>query len=230
MTRIIIGDAIRTMRAMPPESVDLVVTDPPYPVISGGNTGKRDGVDRPSGMLAANDGKIFKYNDLLPDQYMPEIYRVLRPVAHFYVMTNELNRRVIEDAAHRAGFQTHALLVWEKQNVTPSRWYMKNGEFTLFLRKGAARAINNPGSKAVHRAHNPVGNKLHPTEKPVDLMRLYIENSSLPGQIVLDPFAGAGSTLVAARDTMRRGIGIEIDQEYAMVACRRLRVLPESRF
>jgi DNA modification methylase len=177
-------------------------------------------------MLAANDGKIFKHNDLAPDDYMPELYRVLRSPAHCYVMTNEFNRRLMEDAAIRAGFQVHALLVWIKQNVTPSRWYMKNIEFTLFLRKGPARAIYNPGSKLGHEFHNPVGSKLHPTEKPVDLMRLYIENSSLPGQIVLDPFAGAGSTIVAARDSGRYGVGIEMDTDYAFTACRRLRVVP----
>jgi len=63
----------------------------------------------------------------------------------------------------------------------------------------------------------------HPTEKPVALMRLLIESSSLPGEIVLDPFAGVGSTLVAAVVTGRRAIGIEIDERYAEIAAERLR-------
>ena len=63
----------------------------------------------------------------------------------------------------------------------------------------------------------------HPTEKPVALMRLLIESSSLPGEIVLDPFAGVGSALVAAVVTGRRAIGIEIDKRYAEIAAERLR-------
>ena len=100
---------------------------------------------------------------------------------------------------------------------------MKNCEYTLFLRKGAAFPIKNMGSKTVHKFQNPIGCKLHPTEKPVGLMQLYIENSSNPEDTVLDPFMGSGTTGVAAANTGRRFIGIEMDVGYFTAASARIR-------
>lgn len=126
------------------------------------------------------------------------------------------------EEAIKAGFKIHNLLVWEKNNATPSRWYMKNAEFTLFLRKGKAKRINNVGSKMVHRFNNILGNKDHPTEKPVELMKFYIENSSNMGDVVLDPFMGAGSTGIACMECHRNFIGIEIDGRYFDTARNRI--------
>ena len=99
---------------------------------------------------------------------------------------------------------------------------MKNGEFTLFLRKGKAKTINNVGSKMVHQFNNIIGNKLHPTEKPIELMRFYIENSSNPGDTVLDPFMGSGSTVIAAKQNSRNGIGIDFEKDYCQLAMERI--------
>src|SRR5690606_700763 len=115
---------------------------------------------------------------------------------HCYVMTNVLNLSSMIQSAEQAGFKLHNVLVWRKNNVTPSQYYMKNAEYILFLRKGKAKYINNIGTKTVIDVNN-VRNKIHPTEKPVELMRILIENSSQVGDTVLDPFAGSGSTLIA---------------------------------
>lgn len=195
-------------------SIDLVVTDPPYKVISGGKSHKKG---QPSGMLSKNDGKIFKYNNIKPEVWIPEVYRVLKEGTHCYIMTNTINLEDYLRIARECGFGLHNVLSWEKNNCTPSRWYMKNGEFTLFLRKGKAKAINNPGSKMIHSFDNIIGNKVHPTEKPVELMKFYIENSSNVGDIVLDPFMGSNSTGRACRELDRKFIGIEIDDEYFKV-------------
>ena len=98
---------------------------------------------------------------------------------------------------------------------------MKFAEYTLFLRKGPARTINNPGSSNIYSARNP-RDKAHPTEKPVELMEHYILNSTEPGETVFDPFAGSGSTLVAAARNGRKWIGCEIDPEYYYPAVGRL--------
>lgn len=122
----------------------------------------------------------------------------------------------------KAGFRIQNLLVWEKNTNTPSQYYMKNCEYVLMLRKGKARWINNIGSsKTVHR-YNIVRNRTHPTEKPVDLLKFYIENSSYEGDIVLDPFMGTGSTGVACLRSGRRFVGYEIDKEYYNIAEERL--------
>ena len=169
-------------------------------------------------MLSANDGRIFEHNDIEPEEYAPLLFRVLTDPGHAWVMCNEMNRRRLEDAFLGAGFVTHFLGAWIKNTVTPNRWGMKNGELLFLFRKGRARTLYNPSLKQFPHHPNPAGSKLHPTEKPVALMRDLVEASSLPGQIVLDPFCGAGGTGVACRELGRRFIGIEIDPEYAVVA------------
>lgn len=121
-----------------------------------------------------------------------------------------------------SGFKLHNILVWEKNTMNTNRWYMKNCEFTLFLYKGKAKTINNPSSKQVHKFNNIIGNKNHPTEKPVELMELYISNSSNENGIILDPFMGAGSTGVACKNLHRDFIGIEIDEKYFKIAEERI--------
>lgn len=226
------GDALDLLRDFPDQSVELIVTDPPYPVISGGSNDKpRDGKGRPSGILKANDGKIFEHNDLRPSEYLPELYRVLNDPGHIYLMTNThniANLDIIGDIK-RAGFLIHSILPWRKNNATPNRWYMKDVEFTIFARKGKAFGINNPGDRASFTAFphpldwdNVSSPKSHPTEKPVNLMKTYIENSSMPGATVLDPFMGTGATGVAALELGRRFVGLEVDPKYFEIAAARL--------
>ena len=106
---------------------------------------------------------------------------------------------------------------------------MKNCEYVLFLRKGDTKYINNIGkSKTVHQFNNIIGNKVHPTEKPVDLLKFYITNSSNVGDVVLDPFMGSGSTGVACINTGRYFIGIELDEKYFNIAKERIDKSTES--
>jgi len=198
--------------------VDLIVSDIPYRVISGGNTTKHR---RCTGMLSANDGKIFDHNDTHFTEYMDDLYRVLKPVAHCYLFTNLLNLWDLQTEMVRAGFKIHNLLIWHKDNTTPNRWYMKNAEYVIMARKGPARTIYTPGKSVVQQVKNVRG-KMHPTEKPVDLLKTYIEASSKPGELVLDPFCGSGSTGEAALSLGRRFVGVEIDKKYADIARNRI--------
>ena len=91
---------------------------------------------------------------------------------------------------------------------------MKNCEFTLFFYKGNAKTINNPSSKQVHLFNNIIGTKIHPTQKPVELMELYVSNSSNENDIVLDPFMGSGAVGKACKRLNRNFIGIEIDKKF----------------
>ena len=138
-------------------------------------------------------------------------------------MTNTINLEKYLTLARETGFGLHNVLIWEKNNCTPNRWYMKNCEYILFLRKGKAKRINNVGSKTVHSFDNIIGNKNHPTEKPVSLMEYYITNSSNVGDTVLDPFMGSGSTGVACLNTNRNFIGMELDKNYFEIARKRIK-------
>ncbi len=115
------------------------------------------------------------------------------------------------------GFKYQQLIVWDKRNSTPTQYYMNSYELILMLRKGKAKYINNMGSKNILRIPN-TKNKLHPTEKPVELMKILIENSSNENDIILDPFIGSGSTAVACIESNRKFIGSEIDNKYFEIA------------
>lgn len=216
------GDCLEIMKDIPNESIDLIVTDPPYRTISGGHNTPKWISGYGSSVLYKNDGKIFKHNNINHYDWLKESYRVLKKGSHIYIMTNLLNLFMLKEIAEKIGFKLHNLLVWEKNTCNANRWYMKNCEYILFMRKEKAKSINNASSKTVHKYNNIVGNKLHPTEKPVELMELYVKNSSNENDIVLDPFMGSGSTGVACINTNRNFIGIELDKKYYKIACERI--------
>ena len=99
---------------------------------------------------------------------------------------------------------------------------MKNIEFILMFRKGRAKYINNMGSFALINIKGIKGNKIHPSEKPIELMEHLILNSSNKGDIVLDCFMGSGSTGIACLNTNRKFIGIELDDNYFEIAKKRI--------
>ncbi|MBL1435652.1 MAG: site-specific DNA-methyltransferase [Rhodobacteraceae bacterium] len=215
--RLYLGDCLEIMPTL--ERSDLCVTDHPYPLTSGGCTNQVMG-----GLFAQsnydNSGKLM---DMVGwHESGGPIYRALKDDADCYVMSNDKNIFAAHAGFTGAGFQFHNLLVWDKVRATRNRWYMKNLEFTLYLWKGAAdkRGINDCGSKQSFQL-NAKRTSGHPTEKPVALMAHYIENSSQPGDVVLDPFMGSGTTMLACIETGRRGVGIELDPKWFDVACER---------
>ena len=218
--KICLGNAMDLFSEISNDSIDCIITDPPYEVISGGAQ-INEHVSRPSGILAKNDGKIFNHNDIDISIWLPECYRVLKDNTHIYIMTNFMNLEHYLAEIRKNGFEIHNLLIWEKNNATPNRWYMKNCEYIIFARKGAAKPINDCGSKTVLQFKN-VTNRIHPTEKPLDLLELLITNSTMPEETVLDPFGGSFSTVLAAVKSGRKAISFEIDEEYYNLGKKRL--------
>jgi site-specific DNA-methyltransferase (adenine-specific) len=216
----LLTDAIQHMLDMPDECIDMVFTDPPYRTISGGTKSSHvSGFSK--SVLAANDGKIFQHNNVSVLDYMTQFYRLLKPCTHCYVMTNNLNLRELLSVAESVGFGFHNLLAWRKNTCNANRWYMKEMELVCFFYKKPAKRIVNAGSKQIFEAPNP-RDKRHPTEKPVELMQHYIENSSAVGDLVFDPFAGSGSTAIAAQSAGRRWLSIELDPVFYYSAAARI--------
>ncbi|MGY9038403.1 MAG: DNA-methyltransferase [Rhodobacterales bacterium] len=221
--RLIQGDA-RAILPLLDLQADLCVTDPPYALSSGGS--------RPGAMGGKFSSTVYDNSGLLMDvvgwhEIGGPIFRALKPDADCYVMSEDSNLFAAHGGFIGAGFKLHSLLVWDKIVPNRTRYYMKDSEFTLYLWKGRAVDINNGGSKRVWRGHRPT-DAVHNTQKPVDLMRLYIENSSLPDQLVLDPFMGSGTTLVAAVQSGRHAIGIEKSPQHFEAACARVRAAVDT--
>ena len=225
MVQLYKGDCLELMRDMGTESIDLIVTDPPYKVATGGVPNETNNVilnkNRPKGILTEHS-QLIKIIPKFSD-WIPECYRVLKNGSHAYFMINSSNLTELANGIEKAGFKIHNILTWKKNNCTPSQFYMKNCEFVIFCRKGKAKYINNIGdNKTVHEFNNISGKKVHPTEKPIELMKFYIENSSEENDTVLDPFMGSGSTGVACVNTFRNFIGFEIDANYFNIATKRI--------
>jgi site-specific DNA-methyltransferase (adenine-specific) len=238
LNRIYAESALDTMSRMPDASIDLIVTDCPYKIVAGGITidtsdgvrkGRSDGTPCSNKWLkkgesqipsAVKNGAMFAHNDIKFADWLPECYRVLKPSTHCYVMINGRNLKDLQVDAENAGFVYQNLLVWKKNNATPNKYFMQNGEFILMLSKRPARSINNLGNQTVFEIPNYIGNKYHPSEKPVELMKKLIAESSNEGDIVYDPFCGSGSAPKACIELNRHWIGSEIDNEYVIVANR----------
>ena len=105
-------------------------------------------------------------------------------------------------------------------------YYMDSHEYIIFARKGKAKKINNNGSASILRHKNIKtkinGKNIHDTEKPIELMKVLIGNSSSIGDIVMDPFMGSGTTGIAAIELDRNFIGIELDEGYFKIAQTRI--------
>ena len=136
--------------------------------------------------------------------------------------SHKTNKSELQNEAEKVGFEFQNLLIWDKGNATPNKYYMQAAEFILMLSKRPARNIKNMGSTTILSIPNIIGNKLHPTEKPITLMKTLIENSSNAGDVVLDCFAGSGSTAIAAYITKRNFLACDIDPNYVAVAQKRL--------
>lgn len=238
------GDAIDILKTFKEESIDCCVSDIPYKITTGGcpiikrehsyrgilnryytedrlknKWLKQDDID--SCVTLIRKGRFF---DSVPDfaEWLPELYRVMKNRTHIYLMINGRNLKDLQQKAENAGFKFQNLLVWVKNNATPNKFYMNNAEFILMLRKGGERYINDLGCKNVFTYINKTGNKLHPNEKPVALMKDFILNSTNEGETVIDMFMGSGTTGVACKEINRKFIGIEIEQKYFDIAKKRI--------
>lgn len=210
-----LGDALEILPNL--EQVDLIVTDPPYLLTSGRNG------EYANWQLAKdydNSGKIVEC-DIDWSDFMPAISASVKDGCHVYTMCNNRHVQAMLNEAEKAGLSFHNLLAWDKMSCTPNRYYMKNMEFTGFFYKKSSKHLNNCSSQQLISCPQENYGE-HPTTKPTALMSFYIKNSSNHQEVVLDPFMGSGTTGVACVKLGRKFIGIELDEKYFDIACRRI--------
>lgn len=203
--QIIHGDCIEVMKKIPTESVDLIVTDPPYVV----NYRSRDGRAYPNDNSTAWIEPAFA-----------EAHRVLKKDTFFVCFYGWHKVNYFLYAWRKAGFRTLEQLIWVKDYPASTGKVLRYHEAAYLMEKG-----NSPRPQVILRSVLPwqyEGNELHPTQKPVMTILPLIMAYSRKGDIVLDPFCGSGTTAVAAKQLGRRYIGIEITEKYARIAQERL--------
>ena len=206
VNRILLGDCVQAMGQMPSESVGMILTDPPYMC-----------------RFQSRDGRTV-VNDDRSDWVEPaftQMYRVLKP-DRFCVSFYGWNKVDVFFAAWKAaGFAPVGHLVFTKHYSSKERYVAYSHESAYLLAKG------NPAKPPMALRDvldwRYTGNERHLTEKPLMAMMLLVDAFSTPGDIVLDPFVGSGTTAVAAKKLGRRYIGIDIEPVYAAQAQERVR-------
>jgi len=221
--KVIQGDCLEIMKNIPDKSIDLIVTDPPYKVTARGSAGNSGGMLQKK---INRSGMVFAHNNISVSDYAPEFYRILKDGTHCYIMCNHTNLIKMINTFISIGFIFTKSLIWDKGNKIMGQFYMSQFEYILFFRKGSAKKINNCGTSDILSIPNKKtkvdGKNIHDTEKPVTLMRILIENSSQLNDLIIDPFAGSGSTGLACIESGRNYILIEKDPEYIEVINKRI--------
>jgi DNA modification methylase len=208
------GDCLDILRHIPDSTIDAIITDPPY------------GMDYQSSWRIGAQRKRKIANDKRPFiWWMNEAYRILGDDTAIYCFTDWCNSEAFRTALELAGFVVRSQGIWDRgahgmgdlrSQLAPQHdviWFATKGKFKF------------PGSrpKSIFRSMRIDGSVMvHPNEKPVDLMGQLITSITTPGQTVLDPFMGAGSTGVAALELNRQFVGVEMDTTYFEIASKRI--------
>lgn len=205
------GDCLEVMKQIPDGSVDLVVTDPPYDV----HAGKGGGC---FGNRTAYSDIEFMSNGF-SEEILDELCRVMKKI-NIYLFCSQKQVIPLLDYFVEKRECNWNLLTWHKTNPVPACWnkYLTDTEYILFFREKGVKIGGEYNTKFTYYVTplNTADKKLygHPTIKPIEILHNLIVNSSNPGDIILDPFMGSGSTGVACKDTGRGFIGIELDKGY----------------
>jgi site-specific DNA-methyltransferase (adenine-specific) len=216
-SHLIEGDALEMLERLPAESVDLAVTDPPYESLE-----KHRAIGTTTRLshskASSNDWFRVIRNEDLPNLFAA-LHRVLKHNTHLYLFCDHETAFVAKPAGEGAGFKFWKPLVWDKQKIGMGYHYRARYELVLFFEKGKRRLadLGVPDVLSFPRVHRG-----YPAEKPVELIRTLIRQSSARGGLVVDPFMGSGSTAVAAANEGRNFVGSDIKPVAVSMTSRRV--------
>ena len=220
--QLINGDCIEQMKAMADKSVDLILTDPPYECENHGGG---------QAALAQRQLVRDKHIDFMSagfdyDQILTEFIRLCRIPNILMFCSNKQVSTLMSWFEQRQ--IPVDLLVWSKVNPIPlcNGKYLSDCEFIVYAHGKGAVFNNECPYEFKRKVYSSVivssANRLHPAQKPVELLQRYISLHTMTGATVFDPFMGSGSTAIAAYNTERDFIGVELDKDYFSTAKQRL--------
>jgi modification methylase len=250
--RVIVGDCLEALKSLPTASVDLVFADPPYNLqlsadLMRPNNTRVDGVDDDWDKFAS-----FAEYDAFSRAWLSECRRVLKPDGAVWVIGSYHNIFRLGVTLQDLGFWIQNDVVWRKVNPMPNFrgkrftnahetliWAARDQRARATFNYESLKALNDdlqmrsdwlfPICSGPERLKDEGGRKAHPTQKPEALLHRVLLASTKPGDVVLDPFFGTGTSGAVAKRLGRRYIGIERDRDYAKAAEERIaRVTPLS--
>ena len=218
LNRIYNGDCIEGMKAMPNESVDLIVTDPPYLISY--KTNYRKDKSHKFGKEIANDNDPYVISE-----YIKECHRIMKDNTAMYMFCSFDKVDFFKQELEKY-FKVKNMIVWVKNNHTAGdlkAQFGKKYELVFLVNKGRA-LFNGKRLTDVWEFDRVVGNnQLHQNQKPVELIEQCIIKHSNVGDVVFDGFMGSGTTAIACLNTDRKYIGFELDEEYYKIAEQRIK-------
>jgi modification methylase len=254
VNRVLVGDCLEQLARLPGESVDLVFADPPYNLqlerdLLRPNNTVVDGVDDEWDKFSS-----FAEYDRFSRAWLGECRRILKPNGAIWVIGSYHNIFRLGSALQDLGFWIQNDIVWRKVNPMPNFrgkrftnahetliWAGREQKSRVTFNYEAMKALNDdlqmrsdwlfPICSGPERLKDGAGRKAHPTQKPEALLHRLLLATTNPGDIVLDPFFGTGTTGAVAKRLGRRWLGIERDADYAEAAKARIdkvRPLPPS--
>ena len=226
INEIYLGDALVLMKRIPEETIDLIITDPPFAIDF---KAKRSNYNR------TKDKVIEGYNDIPKEKYyeftinwMKEAYRVIKETGSMYVFSGWTNLKDILNAIDEIGFKLINHLIWKYQfGVYTRKKFVTSHYHILFVVKNEKKYKFNkiekyPEDVWIINREYWIGDKKTPTKLPAELIKKILLYSSDENDIVLDPFLGSGQVAVVCKIMKRNFIGFEIVKEYYEFAKKRL--------
>ncbi len=245
LDQVLVGDCIAALERLPPASVDLVFADPPYNLQLGGDLRRPD-----DSLVDAVDDDWDKFSsfadyDAFTRAWLTACRRVLKPDGALWVIGSYHNIFRVGSILQDLGFWMLNDIVWRKANPMPNfrgRRFTNAHETLIWAARGASskytfhyEALKGgnddlqmrsdwylPLCTGEERLKDEAGAKVHPTQKPEALLARVMLSASNPGDVILDPFFGTGTTGAVARALGRRFIGLERDPVYAAAARKRI--------
>ena len=221
MQKIFLGDSYKLIKGIEDNSVDLVIIDPPY----------EQAVKQGTGAFGVKKrlcySQLFDISDGFDLSILDELCRVLKKI-NIYIFCSKnqviplLDYFVIERKCYWTPIR------WIKDNVPPTcnNKYLNDSEYCLFFREKGVKLYGDCNTKKTYYiSHTNVIDKKkynHPTPKPEDLIKRFIINSSVEGDLVLDTFSGSGTTAVVCKKLQRRCVAFENNKKYFLSSVERL--------
>jgi DNA modification methylase len=224
---IVRADFIDFLKSLRPNSVDLILTDPPY-IISKKTGFKSLGENSVARFAVSMDFGKWDYTPIDLQELTQQSYRVLREGGTIIVFYDLWKITLLAEALKKADFNMSRLIIWEKTNPVPlnskNNYLTNSREIAILGIKGGKPTFHSEYDNGVYKYPIPNhGKRYHPTQKPLELFSKLIEKHSNKNDLIVDPFLGSGTTAIASLQLGRKFTGCDMDNKYIKIAKRRIK-------